>query len=115
MVGGQLQVDSAHIQESNFGSISVVLTRSFISFVSKNGNLQKAYGHYSKTFNRNIFYSDKYLVSYAQDWGYTSEVSFFLALFNYVPPQIASVISQVVIHYTDRHGEATRRIFAAFI
>ena len=72
MVGGQLQVDSAHIQENNFRNISVVLTRLFFLFVSKTGKLQKACGLYPNTLNRKIFYSDKYVVSYAQDWGYTS-------------------------------------------
>jgi len=84
MVGGQLQVDSVHIQENSFGETSVVLTRLFILFVSKTGNLQKVCGRYSKTFNHKIFYSDKYLMSYAQDGGYTSQVSLFLFDFNHV-------------------------------
>jgi hypothetical protein len=83
MVDGQLQVVSphTHIQENNFGNISVVLTRLFILFVSKTGNLQKVCGHYSKTVNGKIFYSYKYLVSYAQGWCYTSEVSFLFVRF----------------------------------
>jgi hypothetical protein len=113
MVGSQLQVDSAHTQENNFGNISVGLTRLFILFVSKTRNLQKVCGHYYKTVNLNIFYSYKYLVSYAQDWGCTSGHSFCpISTTFYV--QITAVISQVAIYYTDRHREATRHIFAAF-
>jgi len=83
MVDGQLQVDSAHIEENNFGNKRN--SDAFVHFVCvENRKFAASVGHYSKAFKRKIFYSDKHLVSYLQDWGYTIEVPFFLSVFNHV-------------------------------